>query len=491
MSGGVAGPCDTGIAVAALPCSTRHPRATLAATILGSSVAFIDGSVVNVALPAIAANLSASPAALSWTINAYLLPLGALTLLGGGAGDYFGRRRVFLIGLVVFTLASVLCAAAPTLGWLLAARCLQGIGAALLMPNSLALLGSAFAGEERGRAIGLWAAAGAVAGALGPLVGGWLVDTIGWRMIFLINVPIAAAAAYLSWAYVAESKDRRQSPTLDWAGAGFATAALALITWSLTAAATLSAPPTWLWLAGLAGLFLSGVFLWLERQRGQRAIMPLEMFGTRTFIGITLLTFFLYGSLSGLLVLLPFFLIRVVHYSAIAAGAALLPLPIMIGLGSPLMGRLTARIGGKLPLSIGAAMVAAGLALYARVDIDRIGYWTDILPATLLASIGMGICVAPLTTTVIVSVDVDHVGAASGFNSAVARIAGLIATALLGFVFLLQQGPVERFVAGFRMAALIGAGSAAVAGACALVFMRSATDGTADGSALGTIARSE
>ena len=471
MSGALAGPCDTRLAAATLPSGTVHLSATLGATILGSSLAFIDGSVVNVALPAIARDLSANPAELSWTINAYLLPLGALMLLGGGAGDYFGRRRLFLIGVTVFTLASILCAAAPTLGWLLTARCVQGLGAALLMPNSLAILGSAFTGEARGRAIGLWAAVGAVAGALGPLVGGWLVDAIGWRMIFLINLPIAAAAAYLTWAYVAESKDRRRCPSLDWAGAGFATVALGLLTWSLTAAATASAGANWIWLAAIAGFALFGVFLWLERTRGEYAIMPLAMFGTHTFIGITLLTFFLYGSLGGLFVLVPYLLISVAHYSAIAAGAALLPLPILISLGSPLMGRLTERVGGKLPLAIGAAIAATGLALYARVGIDRVDYWSDILPPTLLVAIGMGICVAPLTTTVIASVDVDHVGAASGFNSAVARIAGLIATALLGFVFLLQ-GSAEQFVSGFRMAALIGAGSAALASGCALLFVR-------------------
>ncbi len=478
MSSAITGHCDAGIAIATAPCSTPHPRATLAATILGSSVAFIDGSVVNVALPAMARDLGAGAAALSWTVNAYLLPLGALMLLGGGAGDHFGRRRVFLGGVAVFTLASILCAAAPTLGWLLMARCMQGVGAALLMPNSLAILGSAFAGEARGRAIGIWAAAGAVAGALGPLLGGWLVDTVGWRMIFVINVPVAAAAAYLTWAYVAESKDRRKSSSLDWAGASVATMSLGLLTWSLTAATTASAPAPWGWLAAVAGLGLVVVFLWIERKRGEQAIMPLAMFGTRTFIGITLLTFFLYGSLSGLLVLLPFFLIRVVNYSAFAAGAALLPLPILIGVGSPLMGRLTARIGSRLLLACGAATVAAGLVLYARVGIDRVDFWSDILPATLLVSIGMGICVAPLTTAVIVSVDIDHVGAASGFNSAVARIAGLVATALLGSIFL-QQGSAELFASGFRMAALIGAASAAVASGCAVLFIGNTADVTA------------
>jgi EmrB/QacA subfamily drug resistance transporter len=476
MSSAVAGPCDAEIATATLPCSTPHPRATLAATILASSLAFIDGSVVNVALPAIAGDLGASSAQLSWTINAYLLPFGALMLLGGAAGDHFGRRRLFLIGLTIFTLASVLCAAAPTLGWLLAARCAQGLGGALVMPNSLAILGSAFTREERGRAIGIWAAAGAIAGALGPLVGGWLVDAIGWRMIFFINVPIAVAAAYLTWAYIAETKEQRRSPSLDWAGAACATIALGLLTWSLTAAATASASTSGPWLAAIAGFALFGAFLRLERKRGQNAIMPLAMFGTQTFIGITLLTFFLYGSLGGLMVLLPFLLIRVAHYSAVAAGAALLPLPIVIGIGSPLMGGLTARIGERLPLAIGAAMVAMGLALYARVGIGRMDYWSDILPPILLVAIGMGICVAPLTTTVVASVDAGHVGAASGFNSAVARIAGLIATALLGFVFL-RQGSPELFVSGFQMAALIGAGSAAIAFACTFLVMNNPAGG--------------
>ncbi len=471
MTGALAGPCDAGVA-ASKTCrgATAHPNATLAATILGSSVAFIDGSVVNVALPALARDLHAGAGDLSWTINAYLLPLGALILLGGGAGDHFGRRRLFLIGLVGFTLASVLCAFAPNLSWLLAGRALQGVGAALLMPNSLAILGSAFSGEARGKAIGTWAAAGALAGALGPLLGGWLVDAVGWRAIFLINPPIAAAAAYLAWRHVGESRDARPGMTLDWAGAALATAALALLTWALTNAAA-GGRATWPWAAAILGAGLLGAFVWLERRRGERALMPLAMFSTAAFAGLTLLTFLLYGALGGLLVLLPYLLIRIEHYSAIAAGAALLPLPILIGLGSPVMGGLTARFGGRWPLAIGAAIVAAGLALYARLVVGPVGYWTGILPPTLLVGLGMGVSVAPLTTTVMASVDADHVGAASGFNSAVARIAGLIATALLGLVFTLQASP-ALFVAGFRIAALVGAAMAAAAAVCAATLIR-------------------
>ena len=470
MSGAVAGPCDTGVAAAALPKSNPHPRATLAATILGSSVAFVEGSVINVALSALARDLGAGPAELSWTINAYLLPLGALILLGGGAGDHFGRRRLFLVGLAIFIVASLLCAAAPALPWLLAGRGLQGLGAALLMPNSLAILGAAFTGEARGRAIGTWAAAGAFAGALGPLIGGWLVDTTGWRTIFLLNLPIAAAAGYLAWAYVPETKDGRGAMSLDWAGAVLATLSLALLTWSLTAASEAGAAPTLLWAVAAAGLAMLGGFLWLEAKQGDRAIMPFALFATRTFVGLTLLTFFLYASLGGLLVLLPYLLIRIAGYSAVAAGAAMLPLPILIGLGSPLMGRLTARYGGRLLLAVGAAVVAAGFALYRRVETGGIDYWADILPPTLLVAIGMGVSVAPLTTTVMASVDPGHVGTASGFNSAVARIAGLIATALLGFVF--ARGSAETFIAAFRVGVLVGAASAAVAAGCAFLLIR-------------------
>ena len=471
MSTAFATPCDVNIAAAAQPSVNRHPRATLAATILGSSLAFIDGSVVNVALPALGQDLGAGATELAWTINAYLLPLGALILLGGGAGDFFGRRRVFLIGLVVFTLASIACAMAPTLPWLLMGRALQGVGAALLMPNSLAILGASFSGEARGRAIGMWAAAGALSGAVAPLLGGWLVDTTGWRTIFLLNLPVAAAAGVLAWKYVPESKEARSSNTLDWAGAILATLALGVLTWALTAASGSATSNPMVPAAAATGVALLVAFIWVEAKRGEAAIVPFALFKAPTFVGLTLFTFFLYASLGGLLVLLPFLLINVGEYSAIAAGAALLPLPLLIGLASPLMGRLTSRLGGRLPLTVGATVVTAGLALFVRIHSDAINYWADVLPATLVVAIGMGISVAPLTSTVMASVNTDHVGAASGFNSAVARIGGLIATALLGSVFA-QQASAEAFVREFRIAALVGAASAAVAACCALLLIR-------------------
>jgi EmrB/QacA subfamily drug resistance transporter len=446
-----------------------YPRTTLAATILGSSLAFIDGSVVNVALPALAQDLEVGPANLPWTINAYLLPLGALILLGGALGDHFGRRRLFLIGLWAFTGASVVCAAAPSLAWLLAARGLQGLGAALLMPNSLAILSAAFTGEARGRAIGTWAAAGALAAALGPIVGGWVVDSVGWRTIFLLNLPIAAAAGYLAWKYVEERKESHRAAPLDAIGAGIATVGLGLLTFALTRASESQAGHASIPAAG-AGIVLLGAFLWYEGKLGDRALMPLQMFAAPTFVGLNLLTFFLYGSLGGLIVLLPFFLIRIENWLSMAAGAALLPVPVLIGMGSRFMGRVASRYGARLPLTIGCGLVALGLALYARVGALEIHYWRDIFPPTLLVALGMGACVAPLTTSVMASVDADRVGLASGFNNAVARIAGLIATALLGFVFAGQEST-EAFMVGFRAAALIGAASAAIAAGSALLLV--------------------
>jgi EmrB/QacA subfamily drug resistance transporter len=452
----------------------RHPTATIAASILGSSLAFIDGSVVNVALPSIGHALDAGAVALAWTITAYLLPLGALILFGGAAGDHYGRRRVFLLGIALFLLASVLCTFAPSLPWLLGGRGLQGIGAALLMPNSLALLGAGFSGEARGRAIGTWAASGAIAGAIGPLIGGWIVDHLGWRPIFLISLPIAIGAAWLAIRYVDESRDRRKGSRLDWSGGIAATLGLGGIVWALSAAADPATPNVALLSATLGGLACMALFVWIEIRRGDDALMPLALFGTATFAGLSLLTFFLYAALGGLIVLLPFVLIRLGHYSGIEAGAAMLPVPILIGVGSRLMGRVAARIGGRLLLSGGALVVAIGLPLYVRIGSTGIDYWRDILPPTLIVAIGMAISVAPLTTSVMGSVDADHVGAASGFNSALARIGGLIATALLGFVFAATDAA-DALALRVHVAALAGAACSMLAAIFAFVLIGETT----------------
>jgi EmrB/QacA subfamily drug resistance transporter len=466
MTGAIAAPCDGGTAAAQPPRPSRGGAGTLAASILASSLSFVDGSVVNVALPAIGADLHAGAAGLQWIVNGYLLPLSALLLLGGAAGDRFGRRRLFLWGIALFAIASGLCALAPSLPLLHAGRVLQGVASAMLMPNSLALLGAAFAGEARGRAIGTWAAAGAIAGALGPLLGGWLVGAVGWRSIFLINLPLAAAAILLGLRYVEESSEARPVP-LDWLGVGVATVGLAALTWGLTLLSGTAddgsgLPAT---LAGAAALL---AFVWIERRRGERAIMPLSLFGTASFAGLTLLTFFLYAALGGIFVLLPYYLIDHDGYSPVAAGAALLPLPAVIGFASRPLGALAARTGPRLPLTIGPLIVAAGFLLATRIG-GQGSYWTTALPAVLVIAIGMACAVAPLTTAVMASVDRDHVGTANGFNSAVARTGGLIATALLGGV-LGARG--EALAGGFAIAAIAAAAAAAIAGLSALLLLR-------------------
>jgi len=449
--------------------SIAHPRATLAATILGSSLAFIDSSVVNVALPALATGLHADASTLPWAITVYLLPLSALILLGGGLGDRFGRRRYFLIGLVTFTVASVLCAGAPAFSWLLAGRGLQGLGAALLMPNSLAILGSQFQGEARGRAVGIWSAAGALGGVAGPVIGGWLVDEAGWRAIFFVNVPLALACGYLAFYYVAENTDREHAAALDTTGALLATFGLGLVTWSLTQSSGRGTAGLSLWSAAAVGVLLLVAFVWNERRLQDHALMPLVMFASPAFVGLSLYTFFLWGSLGGLVVLVPFLLIKMERWSAVAGGAALLPIPTLIGLGSRSMGRWASRHGARTPLLLGSLLAAAGFALFAARIGPGLSYWADVFPPTLLIALGLCACVAPLTTGIMESVDAEHVGIAAGSNSAVARIAGLIATSLLGFVF--ARGDSLQFIAAFWVAALVGASWALAATACVYFYL--------------------
>ena len=449
-------PCDHAAGACAVSRKTAYPQLTLFTTILASSLAFIDGSVVNVALPSIGQSFGAGADDLQWTINAYLLPLSALLLTGGAAGDHFGRRRLLIGGIALFTLASVCCAAAPSLALLLAARAGQGIGAAVLMPNSLAILGTAFEGEARGRAIGTWAAVGAIAGAVGPPLGGWLIEVAGWRSIFFLNVPVAVGAMVLAARYVEENAAGEQP--LDWSGAVLATAALGCLTWGLTLWSSHHVANAMV-CGGLGGgAALLGLFLLVERARGERAMMPLGLFGSRAFVGLTLLTFLLYGALGGLLVMLPYLLIVAGAYSPLHAGMALLPLPAVIGLGSRLMGRTTQRIGPRWPLTLGPMVTAAGFVLLSGVD-PQASYWTGVLPGLALMALGMAGAVAPLTTAVLSSVDARHTGTASGFNSAIARTGSLIATALAGSVIALSGA---GLVSAFQAAAWIGAALAGV-----------------------------
>ena len=437
----------------------------LATTILASSLAFIDGSVVNVGLPAIARSLTVNGAGLSWIVNGYLLPLSALLLLGGAAGDRFGRRLVLLLGISIFALASLLCALAPTLSLLVAGRILQGAGAALLMPNSLAILGTHFEGEARGRAIGTWAAVGAAAGALGPLLGGWLIDVVGWRSIFIINLPLAAAALFLGLRYLHdEAKDH--STALDIPGAALASLGLAGLTWGLTVATSASGLGWPSALAIGAGVIFLLLFLQAEKRAGDNAMLPLALFSSRSFSGLNLMTFLLYGALGALLLLVPFVLIEAAHYSASQAGAALLPLPIVIALTSSKMGGIAGKIGPRLPLTAGPIVAAAGFLLAMRIGAGS--YWTTTLPAMLVIALGMSLAVAPLTTAVLSSVDAAHSGVASGFNSAVARAGGLFTTALLGVV-LASHG--EALLASYQVAALACAVTALASAACSYIWL--------------------
>jgi EmrB/QacA subfamily drug resistance transporter len=443
--------------------AAKHPNLTLTACILASSLAFIDGSVTNVALPAIGADLHATPAELQWTINAYMLPLSALLLIGGAAGDRFGRRASLVLGIAIFTAASIACAVAADLTLLLTARAVQGLGAAILLPNSLATLGHAFTGEARGKAIGTWAGIGAIAGAVGPPLGGWLVDAIGWRAIFYVNVPVALAAIGIALFYVEESAE--DDLPLDLPGALTATLALGALTWALTIWSSHHAIDTTVAIGLAAGLLAIGGFLWIEHHRGERAMMPVAMFGSRAFAGLTLLTFLLYGALGGVLLLLPYVLIQAGGYSALHAGFALLPMPLGMGIASRVMGKVTARIGPRWPLTIGPLIVAIGFALLLRVD-EGASYWSSIFPGVLAIAIGMASVAAPLTTAVLASVDERHTGTASGFNSAIARTGGLIATAIAGAVIAAAG---EGLISAFHGGALVGAAAAALSGVTAFL----------------------
>jgi EmrB/QacA subfamily drug resistance transporter len=442
------------------------PRWTLAACILASSLSFVDSSVLSIALPAIKSSYGAGAQDVQWVVNAYLLPLSALLLLGGALGDHFGRKRLLITGTSIFGVTSLVCALAPSLPVLLAARGAQGVGAALLLPNSLALLNAAFQGERRGRAVGIWAAAGAAAAAIAPLIGGWLVDTVGWPAIFYINLPLALGAVLLALRFVAESKEAGAGRT-DYAGAILVTAGLggltyALTSWSATrhfggqAAAALG-----------VGLVMLGAFLWVEHRRSSRAMMPLDLFRNLCFSGLNLLTFLLYGAFGAAMLLIPYVLITSGGYSPVQAGLALLPLPILMTSLSPTMGALAARIGPRIPLIAGPLIVGAGM-LYARFVEPGSSYWAGPFPLVLVLAIGMTIAVAPLTSAVLGSVEERHVAMASGFNSAVARTGGLIATALLGSV-LASKG--DQLFAGFRSAMYVSAAVSALASVVALTML--------------------
>jgi EmrB/QacA subfamily drug resistance transporter len=433
----------------------NNRRWTLIATVIGSSLTFIDGTVVNVALPVLQSDLHATLADVQWVIEAYALLLGSLMLIGGSLGDQFGRKRVFLGGVCGFTLASIACGLAGSTRALIAARAAQGVSAAFLVPGSLAIISATFDDKERGRAIGTWSGFSAITTAIGPVAGGWLIQHVSWRAVFFINVPLAAVVILLSARFMDESRDHSRVARIDWAGAalaalGFGALVFALLEWHSGLDAQLK-----LAMLGV-GLTALVAFAAVER-RAASPMMPLQLFLSRTFTLTNVLTLLLYAPLSVFLWLFPLELIQVLRYSPTAAGAALLPFPVLMFALSRWSGGLVTSVGSRLPLTIGPLIVAAGMAMFAIVPVGR-NYWVTFFPSVVVLALGMAIVVAPLTTTVMAAVETQHAGVASGVNNAVARIAGLLGIAVFG---LLLRGTFDT--TGFRTVMVWAAGMAAVA----------------------------
>ncbi|MFI9809619.1 MFS transporter [Streptomyces sp. NPDC052301] len=442
----------------------------LLTTVLGSSMALLDSTVVNVALPRIGQDLGASLAALQWTVNAYLVTLAGLILLGGSLGDRYGRRKIFVLGVVWFASASLLCGLAPTSVVLIAARALQGIGGALLTPGSLALIQASFHPDDRSRAVGFWSGFGGIGAAVGPFLGGWLVTGPGWRWVFLLNVPLALLCVPVALRHVPESADRRAHGRFDVLGAALGALALALVTYALIEArsGTLAVA-----LTGVAGLAAGVAFVRVERHRPD-PMLPPDIFASRQFTAVNLVTLCVYAAFGGFFFLTALQLQVVAGYSPLAAGTALLPTTALMLLFSSRSGALADRTGPRLPLTVGPLLCAAAMLLMLRVG-PHADYVTDVLPALLVMGAGMVTLVAPLTATVLASVDASRAGLASGINNAAARAAGLLAVAALPL--LTGMGPeayrsAAAFDSSFDRAMPICAGVLVLASALAFTLVR-------------------
>lgn len=445
---------------------SKRGRWVLLATILGSGMAQLDGSVVNVALPRIGTDLHAGLTSLQWTVNAYTLTLAGLLLLGGSLGDRLGRRRVFVVGVIWFALASAACAAAPTVGLLVAARAVQGVGAALLTPGSLAILQSTFRPEDRATAVGAWSGLGGIASALGPVVGGVLVGigSWGWRLAFLINLPLAAVTVSVATRHVPETRDDHPAGRLDLPGAVLAALGLGGVVFALT-----DGPaqhwPTRLVVVGILGLLLLAGFLAVEG-RSRDAMMPLGLFSSRQFSAANLVTLAVYAALSGTFFLLPLELQRGLGFTPIAAGVSLLPVTVVMLALSARMGRLAQRIGPRWPMTVGPLLAAVGLALLTRLHPGS-SYAGGVLPAVVVFAVGLATTVAPLTATVLAAVPDHRAGIASAVNNDVARTAGLLAVAVLpGLAGITDAayGHPAALTTGFHHAVLLTAALCAAGG---------------------------
>jgi EmrB/QacA subfamily drug resistance transporter len=430
-------------------------RWILAVTVLGSGIAFLEATVVNIALPEIGSDLDADVAGLQWTINGYLLTLAALILLGGSLGDHYGRRRIFSLGVIWFTLASALCALAPSVEVLIGARLVQGVGGALLTPGSLAIIEATLHPEDRARAIGAWSALGGISGAIGPLVGGWLIAAVSWRAIFLLNLPLGAFVVWAARRYVPETRDPTTIAGLDFRGAAFAAVALAGLTF-----AAIQAPQDGLGSPAVLGAIVVGLasgvgFLRAER-RSPEPMLPLSIFASRQFTSANLVTFVVYAALGGFFFLFVVFLQVALGYTPIAAGAASLPVTALMLFLSPRAGALAQRIGPRLPLALGPIIIAVGMLMFGGID-NGDSYLGSVLPAVVVFGLGLSLVVAPITATVLAAADVRHAGVASGVNNAVARTAGLAAVAALPVIAGLSGTDYENPAAitdGFHVAML-------------------------------------